>query len=76
MCCKIVYLLDCTLSLADCDSFVVVISPWLRFALVVTLHPLCPFTYSQSSTGGTTQSHVCANTFHVFIELRVNIMLT
>lgn len=76
MCCKIVYLEDGRLSLADCDSFGVVISPWIRFALVVTLHPLCPLAYSQNSRGRTAQSHVCGNTFHVFIELRANFLLT
>lgn len=32
-CCKIVYLEYCTLSLADCDFFVVVTSPWIHSAL-------------------------------------------
>lgn len=62
VCCKIVYLEDCRLSLGDCDSFVVVICPWMRFALVVSSCPLCFETsqaaYSHNSRGRIRQKHV------------------
>lgn len=67
------------LSLADCKSFVVVISPWIRFALVVTRCPLCfekcRLACSQDSRGRAARNHMCGDTFPVFTELRVNFLL-
>lgn len=64
MCCKRVYHEYCTLSLADCDFFVVVISPWIHSALsgyfrsVVLRSPSLWFAYSQSSRGRRAQNHM------------------